>query len=294
MPQVELETLLQQTDHLPPLPQVAMKALQLIDNPRCRITDLSRVLSLDQALAGRILRWANSAFYGLRYQVATLDRAIVYLGLMTVRELIVAASVSDLLNRQVAGYSLKRGDLWRHSVAVASGTRWVARQRNYSALDRAFIAGLLHDIGKLVLDKFLRSDMRWQERWNTMREQGLSFTEMECELTGHDHAEIGGYIASKWNLPESLCEAIALHHRPSTAASEPDLVGFVHIADAGALMAGIGLGWEGLCYPLDEAVFASLNWTEPDMETLIQQQVEAVDEATAMFLHQGASIKGHQ
>lgn len=280
---IELETLLRQTDHLPPLPQVAIKALRLIDDPRCSIPELSKVLSFDQALAGRILRWANSAFYGLRSQVATLDQAIMYLGLMTVRELVVAASVGDMLNRQVAGYSLERGELWRHSVAVAAGTRWVARKQDYRALDRAFIAGLLHDIGKLVLDKLLRSDSRWQEQWNTLREQGVPFTEMERELTGYDHAEIGGFIAEKWNLPKPLCEAIALHHHPDMAESEPNLVSYVHIADAGALMAGIGLGYEGLSYRLDEAVCAHLHWTVPEMENLMQHEVDAVNEAVSVF-----------
>lgn len=283
VPKVRLETLLKEVDRLPPMPEVVVRALDLIDDPRCKISELSKVLNLDHALMLRALRWANSSLYGLRYQVTTVDQAIMTLGLKTIRELVVAASVDELLNQQVIGYSLERGELWRHSVTVAAGSRYIAQQRKFENPNQAFVAGMLHDIGKLAFDRLLQSDRRYMTDWNAMREQGMSFIEMERALTGHDHARIGGVIAGKWKLPDPLCNAIEFHARPGAITKDIDLVSFVYLADVAAHQAGIGVSSNSSDDSLDDAILTRLNWTPADMEALIQHEVGAIEEAEAMF-----------
>jgi putative nucleotidyltransferase with HDIG domain len=284
MPKINIKRVDEVTDRLPSLPQTTIKALKLINDPRYTPRRLSEIIGLDQSLAGRMLQWANSPFYGLRYKVATLERAIMVLGTRQIRELLMAVSVNEMLNRKMPGYGLQRGDLWRHSVAVAAGSRWLAVDREYAQPEQSFIAGLLHDIGKLIMDELLCADESWQAEWQNLREEGASFTELEQWLTGFDHAALGGRVASKWNLPEALVEAIACHHNPGLATVDPLLAHWVHLADASALMLGISLGYDGLSYQLSPESIEITNFQSLDLEKLMQVEVEAVQEAADMLV----------
>ena len=289
MPKIDIEVVLKVTQRTPSLPQATLRALQVIDDPDHNVSELARVIGLDQTLAARVLQWANSPFYGLRYKVATLDHAIMVMGTRAVQGLLLAVAVREKLSKKMPGYGLERGDLWRHSVAVAAGARWIASLQKYAQPDQAFIAGLLHDIGKLILDELLRYEPAWQIEWAKLQQEGTSFIELEHWLTGLDHAQLGGQIAEKWNLPAVLIEAIAYHHDPNRATVEPCITEWVHLADATALMIGVGLGYDGLCYKVSEQVLRSPTFRTLDLETLMQVQVAAVHDAEDLFQISGAA-----
>lgn len=283
MPRLDLYIALQITEKLPSLPQPTVRALEIINDPMCNIRELARVIGLDESLATRLLQWANSPFYGLRYKVSTLEQAIMVVGTVAVRDLLLAASVSEMINRKMAGYGLERGDLWRHSVAVAAGAQQLAIMHRYERPDQAMVAGLMHDIGKLVIDELLRLDRAWLAEWTQLREQGVSFLELERLITGLDHAQLGGRIAEHWNLPEVLYEAIAFHHEPVRAAVEPRVVHWVHVADAAALMLGIGLGYDGLSYAVNEESLLAAGLDGSGLEALMHYEAAAVNEAESLF-----------
>ncbi|MCS7220417.1 MAG: HDOD domain-containing protein [Anaerolineae bacterium] len=283
MPRLDLNTVLQITEKLPSLPQPTLRALEIINDPMCNIRELARVIGLDESLATRLLQWANSPFYGLRYKVSTLEQAIMVVGTVAVRDLLLAASVSEMINRKMVGYGLERGDLWRHSVAVAAGAQQLAIMHRYERPDQVMVAGLTHDIGKLVIDELLRLDRGWLAEWNQLREQGVSFLELERLVTGLDHAQLGGRIAEHWNLPEVLYEAIAFHHDPGRAVVEPRVVHWVHVADAAALMLGIGLGYDGLSYIMSEESLLAAGLDGLDLEELMRYEAAAVSEAESLF-----------
>ncbi len=283
MPRLDLQIMLQITERLPSLPQTTVRALEIINDPMCNIRELARVIGLDEALATRLLQWANSPFYGLRYKVSTLEQAIMVVGIVAVRDLLLAASVSEMINRKLAGYGLERGDLWRHSVAVAAGTQWLAIMHRYERPDQAMVAGLTHDIGKLVIDELLRQDKIWLAEWIRLREQGVPFLELERLVTGLDHAQLGGRIAEHWNLPEVLYETIAYHHEPTRANVEPRLAHWVHVADAAAWMLGVSLGYDGLSYAVNEESLQAAGLDGSGLEALMHFEAAAVNEAESIF-----------
>lgn len=284
MPRIDIALVDEVTDRLPSLPQPTLRALQLIDDPKYSAVGLARIIGVDQSLAGRLLQWANSPYYGLRYKVSTLERAIMVLGTRQIRELLMAVSVNEMLSRKMPGYGLERGELWRHSVAVASGSRWLATEHRYAQPEQAFIGGLLHDIGKLIMDELLCYDKSWQQEWQQLRAEGAAFVDLERWLTGFDHAQLGGRVAEKWNLPLALVEAIAYHHQPAKATIEPEITHWVHLADAAALMLGISLGFDGLSYQLSEASIEATNFKSLDLEALMQVEVGSISEAEGIFL----------
>lgn len=273
-----VEEALNRIGELPPLPAAAYKALELIRNPRSDANDLARVLSMDQALAGLVLRWANSAFFGLRYPVTTVHQAIVYLGNGTVQNLVIAASVASLFNRPVPGYGLERGSLWKHAVGMAAAARLAAAKLGKAAAEEAYNAALLADIGKLAFELLLRDAELARPEWQT-----LPFEQLETMCFGLNHADLGAEMARRWNLPERLVAAIQYHHNPNAVpeaeASMRDLVAAVYTADVGVGMLGIGLGTDGLQYQLEPGVLERIGLDDKGFESLLLQIMPLVQEA---------------
>jgi len=274
--QYSVDDLIHKAGELPPLPQVAQKAMSLIRDPGSNMADLANVLSMDQVMAGLVLRWANSAYYGLVHPVSTVQQAVMYLGQNTVQSLVLTASVASYMDRPVPGYGLDRGDLWKHSVAVAGGARIVASRHGRKIAEEAYHTGLLCDIGKLAFEAILRNVDTSGPEW-----QGKPFSDLEVEFFGIDHAALGAEMARRWKLPYSLQEAIACHHHPSTAKEGGILAASVHVADAVVMMLGIGIGRDGLQYALDPAALKLVGWEEKNLETLLEQVSALLKEAEA-------------
>lgn len=235
----EIKEVLGSITDLKPLPATVIRALKLMDNPNASIQDIATALSMDQALTARILRRANSAYYGFPYSATTLQEAITRLGFRQIKNILFTLSYSSILGQQVSSYNLGSGELWRHSVAVAITAQQLAERVAYPAADEAYISGLLHDIGKLVLDQYFKVD--WNQLLATGKENGLSLSEAEERLFGMNHAQVGSELAAKWSLPPRLVEAIAYHHTPVFANRSPELTGIVHIANIICLRLDIGL-----------------------------------------------------
>jgi putative nucleotidyltransferase with HDIG domain len=221
------------TRMLPTLPHVAWKVLEMTTDMYCGAHHLEEVISKDQALTSRLLRIANSAFFGLRREVRTVRHAAVVLGNARVRSLVVAASLGGIVNQTPYGRSL-----WEHALAVGLTTVELAQRFKLFDSDDALVAGILHDIGKTVFDT-QHSD-RFIEVMNSL--SGLDTTSVEAERTllGIDHAEAGYILAEAWNLPESMAESIRYHHDPERAEKTPVLVALVNLADGIARKLGIG------------------------------------------------------
>jgi putative nucleotidyltransferase with HDIG domain len=269
-----VEEIIKQAGELPPLPAVAQKAIGILRNPKSNMSDLADVLILDQAMTGLILRWVNSAYFGLWNPVATVHQAVVYLGQRTLESLVLAASVVDLLSKPIPGYGLEQGDLWKHSIGVAAGARLIAKQIGFQDPEIAYHAGLLCDIGKLVLGVLLMKPDVQMDEW-----VGKPFSDFEESYFGVDHATLGSELARQWNLPEPLQVAIACHHRPSQAGDHVMLASIVHISDAMLMMMGIGLGKDGLQYTLDPNAFRLVDWKEARINDMFERVMSVVQEA---------------
>ena len=238
------------------------------------MADLAGVLAMDEAMTSLVLRWANSAYYGLRYPVSTVQQAVVYLGQRTLHSLILAASVAALLERPAPGYELDRGALWRHSIGVAAGARLVAKRFGRQVAEEAYHAGLLCDIGKLAYEVLLRNVDTSVPEW-----QALSFSELETDNFGINHAALGAELAKRWQLPGPLVDAIANHHTPSQAREGTVLADAVHLADAAMMMMGIGIGRDGLQYVLDPGACERMGFNDTKFKEIADQVLPYIDEA---------------
>ncbi len=276
----KLNALVRQVRELPALPETVLRVMQLTEDPKAGVADAAKVLVSDQALAARVLKLANSAFYGSSRRIGTVSDAVVILGMRTTRNLVMAASCEALLEGEVAGYGLPRGVLLRHSLACAAAAQALAKRAGYRGLEEAFVAGLLHDIGKVVMNAYERD--QFGEVLAKMS-GGAASAEAERAVFGFDHAEAGGCLLERWNLPPALVSAVRHHHVPLDAPGDSPLPCLVHAADAVCLTLGIGLGLSGRTDTLQTEALSALGLTAEDFEEVARQTCDLLAEAGPLF-----------
>jgi HD-like signal output (HDOD) protein len=222
---------------LPTLPTVIAKMLELVDNPKTSASSLSNLVMRDQVLTAKILKMANSSFYAFPRQIATVKLALVVLGFENVKEMALSLSVLNTFK----GENSKHFDtslFWQHSISVGACTRMLARETCYRLAGEAFVAGLLHDIGKVVLNQYL--PVEFAEIQSLIFEGGKSTEEAEMAVLGVTHAEVGGWLAERWNLPVILVEAIKYHMHPELCPRNAELPLMVYLADYLSTKCGLG------------------------------------------------------
>ncbi len=275
-----LDDLVRQVRDLPALPTSVTRVMQLTNDPKAGLSDVAHALAADQGLAARVLKLANSAYYGSSRRIGTVSEAVVILGMRTTRNLTLATSCQDMLEREVSGYFLPRGALWRHSLACAAAAQNLARRAHFRGTEEAFVAGLLHDIGKVIMNAYLKAE--FAQVLTRVAKGEMTFSDAEREALGFDHAEVGARLLERWNLPATLVTAVRYHHVPSQIPESP-LAALVHIADTICLTLGIGLGVDGMAYALDPNALAMLNLTESDFEQVASQTCDTLSEAGPLF-----------
>ncbi|MBE7559427.1 HDOD domain-containing protein [bacterium] len=281
MSKESMEKIIEEVRNIPPLPAVVVKVIALTRDSNTSANDLNRVISLDPALTANLLKLCNSAYYGLPRVVSSITQAVMYLGFHTVRNLVLTSTMSDFLARDVSGYGYAKGGLWQHSVAVAVGAEQLCKRLRPGLQDVAFTAGLIHDIGKVVLSRFVAD--AWDDIRGYMEKNNVPFMEAERQILGFDHALLGAKIADTWNFPQELVNSIGYHHKPEDAKGRPLLSVIVHLADVAALQMGYGLGYDGLMYPLSEYAVRTANMSQKDMEELYATLEESMKNATSFL-----------
>ncbi len=261
-PLESLEQILTDAGDLASLPQVVMRVLDLTADAHATAADLEKVIGLDQALAARILALANSSYYGMPRSVSTLREAVVFLGFKTLRNLAMTVTTFNLFLGRPDTPALARRALWRHSVDAAQCARVITHLLPASAqeaigAEQAYTCGLLHDIGKMALDRSRHAlFVSLSEMARTHHDR---FWEVEQEAMPFSHAQIGAVLTGRWNLPPQICEAIAFHHTPRAASLNPRLTAATALANEMAhfLEDARGddpLAWETLHLSCREAV----------------------------------------
>ena len=279
--EARLETLVRQVRDLPALPDMAVKVMRLTDDARASANDVARVLAADQAMTARVLKLANSAFYGVPRRVSTVTDAVVLLGMRTVRNMTVALGCQPVLERALPGYALRPGDLWRHSFCCAFAAQCLAKRARYRVAEEAFVGGLLHDIGKVILNTHMQAEFAAVLRYAS--ENDVPFMDAERAVLGFDHAEAGARVLARWNLPPALVDCVRYHHEPLSQPTPSPLTGLVHLADVMCLMLGIGLGGDGLQYPLQEGVLDLLQLSAADFEQATSDVCDALSHSDMLF-----------
>ena len=208
----QAESVVQKVKDLAALPQVVHQIIHLTNNPNASVKDLERLISIDQGMSMRVLNTVNSAYYGFSRKIASIKDAVVLLGFKAVRNLAMTVSVFDLFVGKTDRQNLRRGKWWRHSIDTALCARLIASQVAGVSPDEAYTAGLLHDIGKPLLDRYGGAPY---EQVEDLVAQGVPELAAERQVYGCDHAEVGRAVSQHWGFPEKLVEAIGCHHTES-------------------------------------------------------------------------------
>ena len=267
------QRILRHMKDLPPIPQTIFKAREIMANPDSDFKELSNLFETDQAIAAKILKIANSPYYGYSGKITSIQRASVILGHKTLVELLTVIGTAGLLGNKLEGYWLDSGALWKHSLAVAFGSRIIANTIKPALSNDAFTSGLIHDVGKLILDQHVKE--RWELFQNFMDDGEHTFLEAEKKILDLDHAEVASEVCKKWNIPEPLTVAIRYHHHPSQSNGS-ELAYIVHVADAIAMMTSLGMGIDGTLYQMDDTAMEYLNLREENLNDIMGQVLEAV------------------
>lgn len=260
--------------HLPPMPQVVYKARKILANPNSSFNEIGDILEADQAIASRVLRMANSSYYGMQGKVSSIRQASVILGLKTLGELITVAGSSELLGNRLKGYDFNSGVLWKHSLAVAFCSEMIADLINPAIREDAFLAGLIHDAGKLMLDKHLLERKEAVQHFLDTDEK--TFWAVETRLLQLDHAEVGFELCRQWNIPEIQTLAIKYHHAPS-ASDGNQLAYILHMSDWIAMSGKLGADFQGLLNQMDDNAMDVLGLKMKDTTDIMNQVIAFVD-----------------
>jgi putative nucleotidyltransferase with HDIG domain len=266
-----LPELINQVDKVLPVPTVAMEVIRLLDQPESSARDVAEVLSQDQGLTANVLKLANSAYYGMPRRITLPVEAIALLGFRTVRSIVWSSVMEALYTRPLVGYKLESGTLWEHAVATAVISKFLSISLRLKDAESFYVAGLLHDVGKLILNIYLPAEFG---EVISLVEQGHTFVEAEKQVLGYDHAEIGGIICDKWQLPHTIVDAVRHHHTPLEGG---DSAKIVHIGNAMALMLGHGsMGAATMATSLNDDVVKMYIHSEEEWFNLIDKAEDQV------------------
>jgi putative nucleotidyltransferase with HDIG domain len=271
---------------LPTLPAVVSKMIELVDNPKTSAASLARLISTDQALTAKILKLANSAYYGFPREISTVNMAIVVLGFNTVKDMGLSLSVFEVFKDIEGSKVFEVSKFWEHSIACGAAARLLARRIRYKFVGEAFVAGLLHDIGKVILNQYVHKE--FIEIINLASSQEKTLDEAEEEIIGTNHAEVGSWLAEKWNLPKIIVDSIAYHHKPWEAKAEPLLVAIVCVANYLTQLCKIGNSGRPIPSKPDPRTWdifknASIPMDESEMENLSTEFIIEFDKTETIM-----------
>ena len=214
---------------IPTLPTIVFELNQHLQNPETSIAKVSQTIEKDQAMALKILKLVNSAFYGFRSKVSDVNNAVVLLGFNAVRNAIISVSVINALPKTLLFQDFEMIDFWKHSLAVAVTSKNIAQKAGGESADNCFVGGLLHDVGKVIMAQYLTDE--FVKVWSRMQNEYLPFYEAEQKELPVDHTQIGAYLADRWQLPTGLTDAIRWHHEFQSDNGNAGFMINIHLAD---------------------------------------------------------------
>ncbi len=222
---------------IPTLPVIYQELFRMMQDPNVSVPELAETIARDQSLSTKILHLVNSAFYGYNKQVKTISRAVVILGFQAVRSAALATSVFDYFGDEESG-GIDMTKFWQHSIASASICKELAAKTAVNQQEEAFLVGLLHDVGKLIIKRYFAAD--FDSVVKVAREQQLSWYDTEKALFQINHTTIARSVFRAWDFPPSVVEAVFCHHNPTSSSQHPQLAALAHTGNVLAYELGYG------------------------------------------------------
>ncbi len=270
-----IEKIMKSVESFEGMPGTAAKVLAMLDDPEFEVSRIEEALRLDPGMTVSVLRLTNSAYFGFSEKIGSLKQAIVVLGSKKLIQLVMATCMGGLMSRPVEGYGMEKGDLWKHSIAVSVVAEKLVEMLDLPAVPEIFTAALLHDIGKLLMGQHVQDYM---EKIDAEATGEKPFQDVEREVLGTDHAEIGARILQNWSFPAGVVNAVRWHHEPDRAPESSVMTDVVHLANVLCRMIGIGTGREGLQYEPSPEATQRIGLKAAMMENLVSQALMWIEE----------------
>lgn len=217
----EVKKKLRKLEGLPTLPPVVQKLSQMIEDERTSLSQIAELIEKDQVITTKVLRLANSAFYGFPRKVSTVNQAMMLLGMNVLKILVMTSSIFDIIHKQDVG-------LWEHSIGVAACCKIIAERLDMKDAQEIATAGLLHDLGRVIEKVAFKEE---HEEIVKLIKEGKDPLEAERTTLGLDHAEVGAFLMSQWNIPERLIEAVLAHHNLDLTKKYKKEASIIHLSD---------------------------------------------------------------
>lgn len=276
----DVEELVQDVSTIHSLPLFYSRLCEAIDHPRSSIADLAAIISDDQGLTARILKLANSPLFGYFSKIETITQAVTIIGVLQVRDLALALCVMDAF-KGIPEDLVDMAQFWRHSLGTGLAARVLATGQRESNLERFFVAGILHDVGRLVM--YLRMPDECRELLEESRSGGALLFQKERQRFGFDHAEVGGTLLRRWKIPPRVTEPVQYHHDSVRGGQYPRESSILHVADVVSHALELGNSGEVRVPTLESAVWERLRLSTYHIPPLVKQ-IDASFEETVRLL----------
>lgn len=275
-----LEIRIARSENLPVLPQAVSQVLKLADDPNSSARDIEKVVERDPAISAKILKVANSAYYG-GSAAPTISRAVSFLGMNQVRSLVVSVAFQNVIGTKSSSNHFDKVEYWRHSLATATASRILGSLRIPIKAEELFVAGMVHDIGMLVMDKFLPTE--FDTCLTTANQMGVPLADVQQDQLGFNYAEIGGLLASRWKMSEMVKNAVIYHPNPMMDGDYYETTSFVTVANALAHQCGFTNNMPGVHCEIDEMAADAVGLPVEQFDTVRDIMVQEVLKAQEAF-----------
>jgi HD-like signal output (HDOD) protein len=273
-----LDTILGNIDQLPSIPEVASKIINMVNNPNVSFKQIADEIAKDQAMTANILKLSNSAYFSKGKEISSVERAMVILGLKEVKNIVMIIATKPVLDKAIIGYDLDKGALWNHGLLVANMANRIAlMKQKKDVADVVFTGGIIHNVGKVVVALYVKT--AYKEIFDYVQSKGVPFVVAEKEVMGYSHQEIGERILKKWQFPQVLQTIVRYYSEPDRAPEQHRFeVSAVHIANGLTLMAGIGVGSDGLYHEFNQAAVKAVGITESEIHELFSKIPDMINQ----------------
>jgi putative nucleotidyltransferase with HDIG domain len=277
----ELERIVSSLDKIPTLPVIYSKLGKLLQSPDSTIQAVSNIISEDQVIAAKVLKFVNSAFYGFPQRIGSLQRAIVILGFNTIKNLVFATSVFDMFRGVETMGAFDKKNFWKHCIGCAVASRVLAEAADLRNPDEVFTGGLLHDIGKLVVA--VQYPEKFSAVINEVQKSAIPMVEAERKIFGFDHTQVGSALAVQWRFPLDTAQMIGSHHLGEGAAPQRKDIAAVHIGNILCMALGLGTGGEKRLANVNAKAWELLGLTLSGIELVMDKTVKLYRENTEIL-----------